>query len=176
MAYSTMSVPYHYRQGRSFGNGPKLPVFMGLRSQRGGNFFGSIFRTIGRFALPAWKFFLPTLTGVAGDLVSGRSFKQSVKDRGSTLLAGAIHKGVDKAGNIIKERVSSRLTPQKGSGRKRRSTQSKSSTKRRKVTKKSKKCCRKKCKKQTGSGRKKVSKKKKTTRKQKGGRRTNLLF
>ena len=175
-------VPYNYRQGHNTGSARKLPVFIGARRQRGGGILGSVFRTIGRLAMPALKYLFPTMKAVAGDVMSGRNIKQSIVDHGSKALIGAVHKGVDAAGNIIKKRATERIrakSTQKGQGVKRKKSTSKPPAKKRKTTKKpkTKKKPKKTVKKQTGgSKKKKKTTKRKPTKKKKQTGGNNYLF
>ena len=144
---SIVSVPYSHLHGGYVTSAPKLPVFVGARGQHGGSLLSSIFRAVGRFAVPAFKsLVLPAIRGVAGDVIRGRNFKESAKRRGKDLLVGAIHKGVDTGASVIKRRATSAIRRQRGSGTKRKSSSVRTTnTKRRKTTTKSKK-------KQTGRG------------------------
>jgi len=66
-----------------------LPVFVGVRTQRGHGFFGRIFPSIFRgavnffkgLALPAAKRALPSAIGLAQDIIAGENVGQSAKTR-----------------------------------------------------------------------------------------------
>ena len=57
---------------------PNLYTRSGRAGQRGGGFFSSL----KRFLIPIGKAILPSLAGGAGDLLSGRGVKETLKKRG----------------------------------------------------------------------------------------------
>jgi hypothetical protein len=103
--------------------GSGLPAFGGVRMQRGhgiGNFFGSLFGKI-KSALP-WFFktvaknALQTGANVAGDMLEGKQFKESIKERGLRAAKDTAGEIGPKALEGIKSSAG-QLFSQSGSGR-----------------------------------------------------------
>ena len=117
-------INYYVDQARGkiqTGNG--LPAFGGVRMQRGhgiGNFFGSLFGKI-KSALP-WFFktvaknALQTGANVAGDMLEGKKFKESIKERGLQAAKDTAGEIGPKALEGIKSSAG-QLFSQSGSGR-----------------------------------------------------------
>jgi hypothetical protein len=75
--------PYIQYYNNQVGTG--LPVFQGVRTQKGHGFFGRIIGGIGSFikslAPGLLSALLPSATGLAQDVIEGKNFKDSAKSR-----------------------------------------------------------------------------------------------
>jgi hypothetical protein len=109
-----MSNQYTPIYNKQVGDG--LPVFIGLRNQRGHNFFGRLLSGVGSFfksLVPdLLKTTLTTGVNIADDYASGKSLKESAKERLLEAGKSAASQTLDK----IKSRI-------QGGGRKRKKKQ-----------------------------------------------------
>jgi len=118
-ASRSMYEDYYARQ-----NGGEMPVFAGARTQRGhglGSMLSSMFRRILPFLKSGAKFLAPRVMKagmqITDDVVAGKSFKESVKERVPDAIKEAISSVHMQSGSGFRKR---RITKNKNSGAKRR--------------------------------------------------------